>query len=285
MMAILGITLAAAIVNGALGYGFSTIAVPLALLVVGNKVLNPAIVLLEVVMNGYLLWTHRAALPAVWKRASFVALGLLPGVALGTLVLIRVDADWLKLITFTVLLPLILLQVAGIRRAIRAERFAGTLLGGGVGVLYAVTTISGPPLAIFLTNQGFAKEEFRAALGVIRFVAAALALLLYSQSELIGTESLSLLATMLPAMLVGIPLGARLLQRVREESFRRVCMAFDAVIVAFGASLLLRSLDLVPSGLSFLPLAVVALISAHLLARYFRASSTRAPACQQPQAT
>ena len=39
------ITLAAAVVNGALGYGFSSITVPLALLFLTNRVLNPALVL------------------------------------------------------------------------------------------------------------------------------------------------------------------------------------------------------------------------------------------------
>mgnify|MGYP003693689389 CR=1 FL=1 len=35
-------------------------------------------------------------------------------------------------------------------------------------MLYSVTTISGPPLAVALSNQGLAKQEFRAALGIIR---------------------------------------------------------------------------------------------------------------------
>ncbi len=37
----------------------------------------------------------------------------------------------------------------------------GAVFGGGVGILYAVTTISGPPLAVLLSNQGLAKKDFR----------------------------------------------------------------------------------------------------------------------------
>ena len=58
------ITLGAAIVNGALGYGFSSITVPLALLFLTNRVLNPALVLIEVALNAYVLWVNRDALPA-----------------------------------------------------------------------------------------------------------------------------------------------------------------------------------------------------------------------------
>jgi len=35
-------------------------------------------------------------------------------------------------------------------------------------VLYSVTTISGPPLAVMLSNQGFTKQDFRAGLGLVR---------------------------------------------------------------------------------------------------------------------
>lgn len=274
MIPIIAIAFAAAVVNGALGYGFSSVAVPLALLLVGNRELNPAIVLLEVVMNVYVLYTNRDGVQGTWRRAAWVVVGLPAGIVVGTSVLTRVDPSWLKLATFLGLLPLILLQAAGYRRAIRAERTAGAVLGGGVGVLYAVTTISGPPLAMFLTNQGYAKQEFRAALGLIRLVASVLTAAFYAQSRLFTEASLSLLVTILPSILVGIPVGAWLIRRVQEESFRRVCMAFDAAIVAFGASTLLRSLHVVNSSGTYALFAGVLLFDAIVLYRYFRTASS-----------
>ena len=62
------ITLFAASVNGALGYGFSSLTVPLALLFLTNRTLNPALVLVEVVLNGYVLFVNRQSLPPVWRR-------------------------------------------------------------------------------------------------------------------------------------------------------------------------------------------------------------------------
>ena len=107
------ITFLAAIVNGALGYGFSSITVPLALLFLANRVLNPAMVLVEVVLNTYVLWVNRAALPAVWRRLLPIVIGLLPGIAVGTVIVARVSSSHLRFYTFVVLLPLILLQAAG----------------------------------------------------------------------------------------------------------------------------------------------------------------------------
>src|ERR1700752_890710 len=89
------ITFGAAIVNGALGYGFSSITVPLALLFLSNRVLNPALVPVEVALNAYILWVNRAAVPRVARRLWPVVLGLLPGVAAGTVVVVRVSPSWL----------------------------------------------------------------------------------------------------------------------------------------------------------------------------------------------
>ena len=65
---LIAITLFAAIVNGGLGYGFSSITVPLALLFLTNRVLNPALVLIEVALNAYVLFVNRDAIPSVWRR-------------------------------------------------------------------------------------------------------------------------------------------------------------------------------------------------------------------------
>ena len=116
------ITLGAATINGALGYGFSSITVPIALLFMSNRTLNPALVLIEVPLNAYVLWVNRDALPDIWRRFLPMVIGLLPGVIVGTLLVSRISPDWMKLCTYTMLLPLILFQAAGFRRPIKAER-------------------------------------------------------------------------------------------------------------------------------------------------------------------
>jgi uncharacterized protein len=268
-VAIIPITLAAAIVNGALGYGFSSITVPLALLFLSNRVLNPALVPIEVALNAYVLWVNRAALPAVAARMRPVVIGLIPGIAVGTLVVAQVSPAWLKLATYIVLLPLILLQASGVRRPVQAERSAGAVFGVGLGVLYSVTTISGPPLAVALNNQGLSKQEFRAALGFVRLAESTMTAIAYLAAGLFARESLALIPQILPSVIVGVPIGAVVIRHMRPETFRRICMSFDAWIVAFGVSTLLRDLRLVESLAAFAVLAIVAAIDAGLLYRYF----------------
>jgi len=263
------LTFGAAIVNGALGYGFSSITVPVALLFLTNRVLNPALVPIEVVLNAYVLWVNRAAVPNIWRRVFPIIIGLAPGVIFGTIIVSRVSPNWLKLGTFAVLLPLILLQAAGLRRPIRHERSVGLAFGGGVGVLYAVTTISGPPLAVMLNNQGLAKLEFRAALGIVRLAESSMTAVAYAYAGLFTPESHALIPWILPSIVVGVPIGAALIRHIDPETFRRVCMSFDAWIVGFGLSTLLQQLKIVEGPQAFLVLVSVIIIDAVLLYRFF----------------
>ena len=256
-LALAAITLLAAVVNGALGYGFSSITVPIALLFLANRVLNPALVLIEVVLNAYVLWNNRDALPNVWRRVMPMIVGLVPGIAVGTAMVAQVHPGWLRFLTFIALLPLILLQAAGYRRPIKSERSVSLVFGGGLGVLYSVTTISGPPLAIMLNNQGLAKRDFRAALGLVRLAESSMTAVAYAYAGLFTATSLALIPWIVPSIVIGVPVGAFIIQRVRVETFRRICMSFDAWIVAFGLSRLLQELQIVESNASYLVLVAV----------------------------
>src|SRR5437764_1521592 len=92
-LVLIAITLFAATVNGALGYGFSSLTVPVAILFYANRVLNPALVPVEVAMNSYVLFVNRGSIPRVWKRTLPIVLGIVPGVLIGSLVLNAINPD------------------------------------------------------------------------------------------------------------------------------------------------------------------------------------------------
>jgi uncharacterized membrane protein YfcA len=274
---LIAITLIAGMVNGGLGYGFSSITVPLALLFLSNRVLNPALVLIEVALNTWVLAVNRDAISSVWRRIVMIVAALLPGVILGTLVVSHISSSWMKLWTYMVLLPMILIQAAGYRRPIRSERLIGLPFGFGLGLLYSITTISGPPLAVMLKNQGYGKREFRAALGVIRLAESTFTAVAYLSAGLITTTSLMLIPQILPSVLIGVPIGAFLIRRMPTEIFRRLCMSFDAWIVGFGMSSVLRDVKIVEGPNAYLFLAAVVLIDSWLLWRFFTVPKVKEP--------
>jgi uncharacterized membrane protein YfcA len=269
MMIVAGIALFAAFVNGAIGYGFSSLTVPLALLFYTNRVLNPAVVVIEVLTNFYVLFINLKGVPAVWRRVFPILIGLLPGIAFGAFLLASLQPSWTKLATYIVILPLILTQAAGWRRPIRSTWLIGLPFGTALGILYSVTTISGPPLAILFNNQGLVKNEFRAGLAVVRVVESSVTAVVYYKLGLFITESANILLAFIPSVLIGIPLGAYTMRRMDAETFRRICMSFDAWVVAFGLSRVLIELDMLASPWAYGVMAATIVIDVCLLYVFF----------------
>src|ERR1700732_587330 len=246
-----GIALFAAFVNGALGYGFSSLTVPVALVFYANRVLNPAVVVIEVFINLYVLLINLNGVRAVWKRVVPIVIGLLPGIAVGASVLASLQPGWIKFGTYTVILPLILLQAAGWRRPIRSTWLVGLPFGSALGILYSVTTISEPPLAILFNTQGLVRTEFRAGLALVRVAESSVTAFVYYQLGLFIAENENILLVLIPSVVIGIPLGAYFIRQLDPEAFRRICMSFDAWVVGFGFSRVLIDLKLMqkPVGL------------------------------------
>ena len=269
LISLISITFLAAIVNGGLGYGFSSITVPVALVFYSNRVLNPALVLVEVALNCYLLFLSRKSVPLVWRRVVPILIGLSSGVLIGSQLLSVAHPEWLKLFTYAVILPLIFLQAGGVRRPIQSEHLLGVPFGAGVGVLYSLTTISGPPLALLFNNQGYIKQEFRTALAIIRVAESSLTAIAYYWLGLYSANSIQVLISILPSVIFGVSLGMFVIRQMPAETFRRICMSFDAWIVGFGLSRVLLALHLLSGPVAYSLCVAVIMIDVLLLYLYF----------------
>ena len=84
------------------------------------------------------------------------------------------------------------------------------------------------------------------------------------------TTSAGLSLQILPSLAIGVPLGAFIFRHVQTETFRRLCMSFDAWIVGFGLASLLRVLRLTGDGAALMVFITVAAIDSWLLYRFFR---------------
>lgn len=263
------LSLAASLVNGGIGYGYSSLSTPLAILYLVNKVINPVYVLVEACINTVMLgFSGKSNVRATFRRVLPVIVTLVPGIVLGSLFLAFINSTWLKLVVYVSLLPLILLQAGGLRRPIKSEGKAGAPLGLGIGLMYSVTTISGPPIALFLNNQGLVKGEFKAAIAQVRIAESYLTIASYSLLGLFTGTTFQLFTWVAPPILVGIPVGMVVAKKVGAETFRRLCMSFDAWIVGYGLAVILGTLfGLLNVGYAIWGLVIA--IDAWLLYRFF----------------
>jgi uncharacterized protein len=246
----------ASLINGAIGYGFSSIVTPIALLWYSNKILNPAVVSVELAVNIALLYRERAYIAATKSRALPVVTTLLPGVVLGTLGLSYLAVNDVKVVVYLMLLPMVVVQLLGLRRPFSHEGRTGSVIGPGIGFLYALTTISGPPLAVFFRNQGLSKNEFRCTLAQVRVAESSLTLTTYFLfTEFLGANltsvpSIGLIPFLLIPVVIGVPLGTWLVGRVSRDAFTRLVMAMDGLVVSFGLTQVLPKLKWVGSTVS-----------------------------------
>jgi len=288
----------AAVVNGAVGYGFSSTVTPIAILWFSNKVLNPALVIVEVAVNVALLTRERKHIAATWPRARPVVATLLPGVVLGTIGLAYLAVNDVKVVVYVVLFPLIALQLWGFYRPFRNERRSSAAVGPAIGFLYALTTISGPPLALFLRNQGMSKHEFRCTIGQIRVAESSLTLATYLAfdglfgTNLVSLPALSLLPYLFIPVLIGVPIGTLLLTAVSPEFFRRFVMTVDGVFVSYGLSRVIIALGWVTSdegnlflGVLLLLVAIMSWVSLNRALRNSRAPDPLGPETSLPDST
>lgn len=228
------ITFAAATLNGILGHGFSSLTVPLSLLLMASRALNPVLVLLEVVLNLGSFLSARRDFAAVAPRVRPIALWLLPGILAGSLLLGALGAGSMKVVTYALLLPLVLLQASGLRWKGHRERSLAAPAGLALGTVYAATTISGPLLSLYFHNQGFERAHYRAGISFLRVVESTLTALVYLALGYFTLDSLRLSGALLAPVLAGLALGAWLARRIPEGGFRHGCVLFNTFAVSYG---------------------------------------------------
>lgn len=271
------VALGAATINGAIGYGFSSIVTPIGVFWFSNKLLNPALVTVELAVNLTLLFQERRFITLTKARALPVIRSLLPGVVLGTVGLTYLAVNEVKAAVYVVLLPIVIIQLLGLRRPLSNEKRGGVIVGPGIGFLYALTTISGPPLAVFFRNQGLSKDEFRCTMSQVRVAESSMTLATYAVftqflgANLVSVPSLSLIPFLLVPVVVGVPLGTWLMTRVSRDVFTRAVMAMDGTVVSFGLSQVIVKLRWVGTTVGWAAfgflVAVVATLSAYSLYR------------------
>jgi len=270
------LSLCASVVNGGIGYGYSSISAPIAVLVLINRIINPAYVLLEAFLNTImLLLSGKKNVLGTIRRTTPIIFAIIPGVIIGSIILSLVAPLIVRFIVYAALLPLVLLQTAGFRRPIKRETTAGVPLGLGVGVLYSLTTISGPPIALFLNNQGMKMDEFKASISQIRIVESYTTCFSYFLLGLFTVPSLQLFTVIFPPVLVGLPIGMYIARRLTMETFRRLSMGFNGLIVGFGLSQTLIALLFVTPQFAYAVWGAIILLDAFLLYRYFTERSSK----------
>lgn len=209
----------AAIVRGYSGFGFSLLVITSLSLLMPPQTFIPAVFMLEIAASLHML-------PGIWKDIHWRSLaplivGCLIGTPLGVWLLANVPAPPMQ-----IALALFVLIVTFLMwRGFALKTMPGTGVSGGVGIASGLFNgafgIGGPPVILFYFASPAGNIAGRASLIAFFLMTDLIGLAFMSREALIGWNSLTLALIFLPALLLGIWVGARSFKSTDPQVFRK----------------------------------------------------------------
>ena len=211
--------LAAGVVRGYSGFGFSMISVVSLSLILPPAEVVPVILLLEVLASAWLL--PRVWRQVHWKSLSWLSVGVVLGTPAGVYLLATLPARPMRMTTALVVMILVVLLWRGFHLKEMPGR--GKIVATGVvsGILNGSTAIGGPPVILFYFSGPAGVAVSRASLIVFFLGTDVLAFCVSLAHGLVTVKTGVLGGIFLVPLLLGVSLGNRFFRQSEAETFRR----------------------------------------------------------------
>jgi uncharacterized membrane protein YfcA len=115
-------------------------------------------------------------------------------------------------------------SLTGFQKKIENEKLGYAIVGLLSGFLGGSTSIAGPPVVLFLNNQGTSKQEFRANMIAFLLIIYCVTIPVFYLNSLLTVSILTSSVYLIPAVLVSAFLGTKLSYRVDEALFRKIVL-------------------------------------------------------------
>lgn len=216
------VILGSAFAQAVSGFGFSLLAIPLLIPVIGAKqAIITATVLSGVLTLGSSLGERRYV---QWRPVLTLSGAAMCGIPIGVLILVIADPELLTLaVGVLVVVATLLLS----RRPSERQRGPGMLAGAGVvsGVLLSSTGMNGPPVVMAFQSTPEPPRKFRASLQASFLIQDALAIAGFAIVGQLDGATLLLSSTAVPLLAVGWWLGNLVFAHVSTRLFRKIVLA------------------------------------------------------------
>lgn len=231
------IVLLAALLQTTSGFGFALLAMPVVTLVVGVRTAAPLVALTSFTLYAINLLRYRQALN--WQAASRLAVACALGVPLGIWLVAAVHETLIKGALGGVLLIYGLYALLRPRLPALHAAFWVYPAGFVAGVLGGAYNTPGPPVIIYGAIQRWPKDEFRSILQALFLFSSALVIVSHIAAGHLTRLVWLHYAAGLPALLMGVGLGALVDTRLDNERFRRL---ITLMILLTGVLLIVQEL-------------------------------------------
>lgn len=225
-------------VKSVTGMGYPLFAIPLISLVVG---VQDAVVIVSApnaVANAILCWQARAGAPASRDLLRLGTTGVL-GSILGTAALVTLP-EWPLLLLLVVTIAIFVVQywrAPELRIAEDTSRRWSPIVGGLAGVMQGAVGVSGPVVAAWLHGYRLERNAQVFSVTLLFLVSGLAQVAFFAGSADYTHERLSAATLVLIPVLVMIPIGTRVRDRLSGQGFDRAVLG---VLVVAAIALLVR---------------------------------------------
>ena len=230
---------AGSVIFGITGFGTALVTVPIATHFVPLQFALALFVLLDLANSSRIGFENpRNAVKSEWQRLIPT---ILAGTAVGATLLVSLPRG---AATFALGLFVLLFALYSLLKRPDPGRVVSSgwawLAGFAGGITSAVFGAGGPPYAMYLSQRGLTKEQYRATLGLATLTSISIRTVAFFIMGFLLDPKVWLYALfVVPAGLAGIWAASHLFRRISREMLMRVVAL---MLLASGASLILRSL-------------------------------------------
>lgn len=219
---------AGSIVQGCTGFGLALLIVPPLLLFMPQTFVIPMVVLLGLMNTSILVYHCRGAMQR--KIILPLIIGAIPGVPVGTYFLGHVNGPFFKIGVGVFIVAVASLLIVGWVRPVRNTTLGLIPVGLLSGFLHGSITVSGPPVLLFLSNQGVAKDVFRGTLAAYFLLINIVTVASFFYADMWKADILLRALICSPLLIAGTIVGSWLSHRIPEQAFRRGVLVFAIVM-------------------------------------------------------
>ena len=217
----------AGLARGFSGFGSALIFMPLASAAIGARVASPLMLIVEMIAAAGLV--PGAIGKANRREVGLMVIGSLIGVPLGTLFLLHADPLAIRWLIVALIVPLLVLMMAGWRYPRPPTLSATATVGALAGFFGGVAQVGGPPIVLYWLRDTTTAAMIRASIILYFAISDLLILASYLFGGLFTLKVIGLALLTGPVFGIGLWIGAHMFGLAGETTFRRVCYALIAV--------------------------------------------------------
>jgi uncharacterized protein len=232
--------LLAALVKGAIGFGFPTLGTPLLALAVDVKTAVALLVIPNLVMDGLQLRRSGPIGDAPRRLAPLLVFTMI-GTVIGTKLLVALSARTASLVLGGFILGYVLLALARFSPRVPAswEPRLAAPVGLAAGIMGGITNAPGTAIALYFVALGMEKKEFVRSIAFTFLVVKGVQLVTLVWYGLLTWHLAGVSLGLAVTGLAGFWLGLKLQDRLDQRAFSRVVLVF---LAALGVWLVARAL-------------------------------------------